>query len=64
MGLLTTVEAGKRLGISARRVRALLREGRMKAIKIGNTWIVEEADLVYERKRRGRWPKGEKGGQR
>ena len=35
MALITTREAAKRLGISDRRIRQILTEGRMKAIKVG-----------------------------
>lgn len=50
--LLTTREVAKRLGISDIRVRKLIYEGRIKAIKIGGRHLVEEADAHYERKRK------------
>lgn len=46
-------EAAKKLGLSARRVRKLLAEGRIKGKKLGHDWIVLE--LEYTRKRK---PKG------
>jgi excisionase family DNA binding protein len=38
------------LGISERRVRKLLEEGRLEAKKIGRDWVV--LDLNYSRKRK------------
>ena len=43
-------EAATKLGISGRRVRYLLAEGRLKAKKLGDTWVV--LDLNYIRKRK------------
>lgn len=43
-------EAAKALGISGRRVRKLLAEGRIKGKKIGGYWVVLE--LSYTQKRR------------
>jgi excisionase family DNA binding protein len=48
-------EAAIELGISVRRVRKLLEEGRLKAKKLGRDWVV--LDLNYTRKRQ---PKGGK----
>ncbi len=48
-------EAAEKLGISDRRVRKLLEEGRIKGRKIGRDWVV--LDLNYKRKRK---PKGTK----
>ena len=44
----STKEAAKELGISERRVRKLLEEGRIKGKKIGGTWVVRE--LSYTKK--------------
>ena len=52
MNLLTTKEAAGRLGISERRVRVLLEQGRIRGQKIGVQWLIEEKDLHYERRRR------------
>lgn len=38
-------EAAKQLNISAQRVRTLCRNGELKARKIGNTWLVNQATL-------------------
>ncbi len=48
-------EVADRLGISDRRVRKLLEEGRIKGRKLGRDWVV--LDLNYTRKRK---PKGGK----
>ena len=42
-------EAATKLGVSDRRVRKLLEEGRIKGRKIGRDWVV--LDLGYKRKR-------------
>jgi len=42
---LSTVEAADRLGISERRVRVLIEEGRLPAQKIGRQWIIRPDDL-------------------
>jgi excisionase family DNA binding protein len=51
--LLTTRQAAAKLGISDKRVRQLIYEGRVKAIKVGNYNLIAEEDCHYERKRRG-----------
>jgi len=43
-------EAARKLGISGRRVRKLLAEGRIEGKKLGGTWVV--LDLNYTRKRK------------
>jgi excisionase family DNA binding protein len=53
MGLLTTRQVANRLGISDRRIRQLLAEGRIESIRIGGRWLVEESDCHFERKPRG-----------
>jgi len=45
----STKEAAKELGISERRVRKLLAEGRIKGRKLDGTWVVLE--LSYTKKR-------------
>ena len=43
MKFMTATEAGKKWGISARRVGALCNEGRIPDVqKAGNTWIIPE----------------------
>lgn len=58
-GLLTTRQAAKRLGISPRRVRALIASGRLPATKHGSAWAIQEKDLELVKERpTGRPPKG------
>lgn len=49
-------EAAKELGISDRRVRVLLNEGRIEGKKLGHDWVVLSLD--YKRKRKPRRKKG------
>lgn len=53
MALLSTTEAARRLGISGRRLRKLLSEGRIKSIRVGGRWLIEDSDCHYEKKPRG-----------
>lgn len=57
--LLTTHQAARALGISPRRVRALIASGRLPATKHGAMWVirVDDLELVKERPT-GRPPKG------
>lgn len=50
LNLVSVSDAAKRLGISARRVRALAADGRVPAQKIANRWFVE-MDRLNERGR-------------
>ncbi len=50
MAVYTTQEAGMMLGISERRVRKLLEEGRIRGKKMGRDWVV--LDLTYTKKRK------------
>lgn len=45
MKILGTTEAGRRLGISDARVRALIMSKRLKAVKIGGAWLIDPNDL-------------------
>lgn len=55
-GFITTKEAAKILNVSEGRIRQLVAEGRLPAVKVGQTNLVKESDLelVKERKRTGR----------
>lgn len=44
--LLSTTEAAERLGISSRRVRVLIAEGKLPAHKLGREYAIEEKDLT------------------
>jgi excisionase family DNA binding protein len=48
MDLWSSQDAANRLGLSARRVRALARAGRLKAHKIGSRWILEPVSAARE----------------
>jgi excisionase family DNA binding protein len=57
---LSTAEAAERLGISERRVRVLVNEGRLPARKLGHQWIIDPDDLERDAVRKrspGRPPK-------
>jgi excisionase family DNA binding protein len=56
---LTTPEAAAELGVSVRRVEALIKAGRLRARKAGRYWLIRRADLdpVRVRVRTGRPPK-------
>lgn len=48
----TTAEAARALDVTDRRVRALIRAGRLPAAKYGRDWLIEKADLNALRRRR------------
>ena len=45
MDLLTTNEAAKRMGVTAIRVRQLIREGKIEARQIGRDYVIEGGSL-------------------
>ncbi|MGH9825243.1 MAG: helix-turn-helix domain-containing protein [Blastocatellia bacterium] len=45
MELLTTADAAAKLGVTARRVIALIKDGRLPARKVGRDYIINEKDL-------------------
>ncbi len=55
-GFITTKEAAQILNVSEGRIRQLVADGRLPAVKVGQTNLVKESDLelVRERKRTGR----------
>jgi excisionase family DNA binding protein len=57
-GYLTTKEAAEKLSVSEGRIRQFVAEGRLPAIKVGQTNLVKESDLslIADRKT-GRPPK-------
>jgi excisionase family DNA binding protein len=59
MKLLGTNEAAKRLGISGRRVRALIADGKLQATYVGGGYVIEESalDAVQVYGKAGRPPK-------
>jgi excisionase family DNA binding protein len=42
---ITTAEAGQRLGVVAHTIRTWINEGRLRAEKVGKSWIVEESSV-------------------
>lgn len=54
---LTTPQAAEQLGISTRRVRALIAAGRVPAERLGRDWIIAEPDLDAVRDRKPGRPK-------
>lgn len=52
MNLLTTREVAARLGVTTKRVQALIRAGRLPAEKFGRDYMIKESDLklVEDRK--------------
>lgn len=44
--MLTVKEAASKLGVSPARVRKLIADGNLSALKIGNTWVLEEKDVL------------------
>lgn len=45
MALLNTQQAAEKKGVTVRRIRALIDEGKLKAEKVGRDWIIEETEL-------------------
>jgi excisionase family DNA binding protein len=58
--MLTTSEAGKRLGISAVRVRQLIAASRLPATMIGRDYIIDASDLAKVRNRKPGRPRKSK----
>ena len=52
MKLISTKDAAHKLGVSVRRVQAMIAQGRLRAQKIGRDYLISESDLasVLERK--------------
>jgi excisionase family DNA binding protein len=44
--MLTVKEAANRLGVSHSRVGALVRQGRIKATKVGPMWLIAESEVA------------------
>ena len=45
MKLLSVKDAAKRLGVSDRRIRAMIKEGKIKALNIAGGYVIEESEL-------------------
>ena len=62
MKIISTAEAARRLGVTANRVRVLIRSKRLKATKVGHDWLIDPKDLDAVRERKvGRPRKSRKG---
>jgi len=59
-GYLTTAEAAARLGVTAGRIRQLIRSGAIEASKFGDNWLIPEQALEQFKPtwRRPGWEKG------
>ena len=55
--LISSKEAAEKLGLSLRRVQALITSGRLPAQKIGNSYVVSEKDLELVKMRTPGRPK-------
>lgn len=49
--ILTTKQAGERLGVSRYRVQQLITDGRLKATRFGRAYMIEESALEAVRER-------------
>ena len=59
MNLLTTSEVAARLGVTVKRVQAMIRDGRLPAEKMGRDYFIKEDDLkLVEDRKPGRPRKG------
>lgn len=46
MALITTTDAAQRLGVTVRRVQALIKSRRLSAERIGRDWLINEFNLA------------------
>jgi excisionase family DNA binding protein len=46
MKVIGTDEAAARIGVSVRRLTAMIRTGIVPAQKIGRTWVLSESDVI------------------
>ena len=61
MGNLTTKEVAEKLGVSLRRVQAMIERGRLPATKFGRYYMIRESDLkLVENRKVGRPKKDSK----
>jgi excisionase family DNA binding protein len=61
MKLLTTSEAGVRLGVSAKRVQQFIAEDRLPAQRFGRVFLIDEKDLKLVENRKPGRPRLKKG---
>ena len=60
MSMIGTQKAAELLGVSQRRVSALIESGKLKASRVGNMWVIAPADLEAVRVRKPGRPPAEK----
>lgn len=61
MGFLTTKQVAERLGVTIRRIQALVTSGRLPAQKFGRDYMIREKDLkLVENRKVGRPKKAKK----
>jgi excisionase family DNA binding protein len=61
MSLLTTSEVAARLGVTVKRVQAMIRDERLPAEKRGRDYFIKEADLKLVENRKPGRPRKEQG---
>lgn len=52
MKLLTTKETADKLGVSVRRVQAMITDGSLPASKLGRDYVIQESDLEVVKDRK------------
>lgn len=57
--LLTVEQAAGELGVTSRRVRALIKDERLPAQKVGRDWLIRRQDLDKVRDRKPGRPKSQ-----
>jgi excisionase family DNA binding protein len=62
MNFLTVTQAAQRLNLSTSRVRALIKAGRLPAMKPGHDWLIKESDLKLVANRKPGAPAGNRNG--
>lgn len=62
--MLTTKQVAAELGVSMRRVQAMILAGRLRARKDGKSYVIREKDLESVRERKPGWRKGVPRGKR
>ncbi len=56
--LLSTTEAGARVGLSVARIQTFIWDGRLPAVKVGRSYAIDEDDLkLIANRKTGRPPK-------
>jgi excisionase family DNA binding protein len=59
MKLLSAKEVAEKLGVSDRRIRALITTGKLPATRVGNSYVIQESDLKIVAERKNGRPKKE-----